>query len=503
MIKFNFKKLMILTFFFIVVGCDDDDVMNNPTPEIAEEETPIELTIEEQQEETTASVTNSTSKTWKITEAILRNSNGEFNISDNFNILDDEFVFKQLNGSFALTWNIAHDVDVDAASAQETLVDYYRAPLDYTLSFDNDSTTNFSDEDGQLIFEKTESSFTSTVFFSNDSQLDIVLSEKTAADYATIPTSGLSFNEITSFNANGFAGQRNVGFVGSYSDNSMFIAHRADCGGPIGANGFNLRSRILKFDIDSATITDEYSSFSDFFTRQLNIINNELILTGGQKVYTYDLSISSEPSEVPYEIDNVLSRYSTSVSGSDIYIVGGDLDEQVEANKIRKINTLTGDIEVVATMPGSKIHAGSEIVNDKLYIFSGRQKFNDNTTVTTASYIYNLSDGSFQTFDMPVALYNSYASRNGNLIYIAGDIQEDTDGNAGTDNYDIWMGVYNTLTDEITEITHNLDDTDGFSYIQQLTVFNGKLYVIYGDAAATNGDPDCEMSSWSILEAII
>ena len=87
---------------------------------------------------------------------------------------------------------------------------------------------------------------------------------------------------------------------------------------------------------------------------------------------------------------------------------------------------------------------------------------------------------------MPDAPYLSYASKNEHLIYVGYETRiDDGNGDVNQFNREINFGVYNTLDDSFTTIQHNLDDSGQFEIISAITVFNDKLYVIYGDLTNT------------------
>ncbi|MFT5751599.1 MAG: hypothetical protein ACI86L_001101, partial [Dokdonia sp.] len=235
-------------------------------------------------------------------------------------------------------------------------------------------------------------------------------------------------------------------------------------------------------------------STGDFFTKRITVINNEVVIIGGRLVYTYDLDISGDPQETGNGITSNLSRFGAASLNNDIYITGGDLD--IPANTIRKFNRATNTLEDIATLPSPRVHADTEIVQNKLYVFGGRQEFVA-TQAGTTSFIYDFSTNQFDTFELPVALYNSYASRFENLIYVAGQTK-DYDSTDAIINEDIFFGVYNILDDTFTEISHNLDDTDAFSSVHAMTVYSQEIYVIYGDRSRPSAD---NYISWSIQAA--
>lgn len=497
MMKVSFNLVFLLFAALFIASCKDDDTTttNSPGEEVITDE-PIATLATEREESVANILTNDgVEKIWRFEQAALTNNSGTIDISSNFNVSDDEFVFSGSSSNGQLEWRRGNDINIEGNTNQETLLDNYLSPTDSSFSFTPDSSTELTALNGEMVFTLVDATtITGTLSFTNGRSLegetiDFTLTTKQAEDYANAPETGLVFNEVASFMAyNQFGQEHNSGLIGSYSDNSLYITYRNDC-------ETTNRSRILKYNITTDSFTERNDEWNDFFTRKANIVNNELVITGGQNIYTYALDLSDEPLITPHNAP-ILSRYGTATIDNDIYIIGGDLDE--EADKLRKINSTTGALDVVANIPTPKVHAGGEFVNDKLYVFSGREAFFDINTITPTSYIYDLTSGSFTTFEMPVALGNSHAARFQNLIYIVGDTQEDIDSDNSVDNHNIWMGVYNTLTDEITEISHNLDDSDNFSYVHSMTIFNDNLYVIYGSKLDSDSDPDCPMVNWSI-----
>jgi hypothetical protein len=503
--KTKYLFSLLLAASLLVVSCGDDDKPEDPVETTDDDggmtdDGSSDVTLNEAQDETTLTLTNGTEKTWRISSAILNNSSGTIDISTNFNVVDDEFIFSGTRTNGSLEWRPGNDIGVGGTNSQETLLDFYKSPEISSFNFDAESSTVLSGVDGRLTFTVVdENTITGTLSFPGRSSsagetIDLSLTSKLTDDYASAPAGGLSFTEIASFMAYpSFGQQSNSGLVGSYSDNSLYIAYRNDC------NPDN-RSRVLKYSIDNSNFVSRDDSFLDFFTRKLNIVNNELILTGGQNIYTYDLDLSAAPIITPHNAGS-LSRFTTSTINNEIYVAGGALD--AVADKIRKINSTTGALDIVATLPSPKVHAGSEIINDNLYIFSGREAFFDNAGVSTVSYIYDIANGTFQTFQTPVALYNSYASKFQNLIYVVGDIQVDSDSDGTVDDFNVWTGVYDTQTNQMTEIANDLDDSDQGSFIQSMTVFNNKMYITYGDILRNDPSDTCTEFPWSVLVASI
>lgn len=474
-------RFLFLLFSILIISCNsNDDVI------ITEEGDDPQTILEEERDVTTEVLSNGETKTWKIENAILTNEFGSFDISENFNVIDDEFIFKA-DGTFI--WRPGNDINSEGESAVETLLDYYRSPVNSTFIYNEDSSVDLTALDGNFSFKLEEDGMITGILslegrIQEGGELNLILNNKAPEDYPNVPNSGLDFTELVtlSFENTYISNEASSGLIGSYSDNSMFISVTFN-------DNENVRfERIIKYSPDTNTIQQHDFSQQQFITKKAHIINNELIVIGGQYINTYDnLNANSDPiSSVEHGLG--ITRFPTTVINDNIYIVGGDTENPpLQGNKVRVFNKNTNTVDIVGTLPGPKIYSGTEIVNDKLYVFSGRQYFTQETAETT-SYIYDLNTGNSTTFDIPQALFTCYASKNQNLIYIAGE-SRDANGNRG-----IYFGTYNTQDDTFTEITHNLDDSDEFSSIHQMTVFNNKIYVLYG----IDGNTD-----FSIMEASI
>ena len=132
----------VLTLFIISCDKDETEVTENEQQEQEQIEEPEEevtdptVVLAEERETVINSLTNGNQQTWKITEAILTNNSGTFNISNNFNVIDDELIF--INEVFAgsktdfngtLEWRPGNFIETEATTIEETLVDYYESPF--------------------------------------------------------------------------------------------------------------------------------------------------------------------------------------------------------------------------------------------------------------------------------------------------------------------------------------------------------------------------------------
>ncbi len=451
--KKNILYLCMLS--FIIFSCSNDDSsITNETP-----------SIEESRAATIQTIANGGSKTWYIKNAELVNENGTFNITNSYNVTDDDFVFNQ-NGD--VQWNQGNDINQYATSALDAAIDYYREPIKGTLAFIEESSDEFTLFDGLITLKlEEESILTGSINFdagNAGAQLNITLAERTPESYPAPPSEGLNFSTITTYLSQGIFDQGAAGFIGSNSNNSLFIALRDD-------TGASAAEVILDYDIENNTWTENHFIQGDFVTKRFSIINNQLIVFGASITNHYTLP----PDIAPYQTfphNLYLTRFSLSSQGNLAYVTGTSLTEPdpLTPSQITSYNYLTNNISQVTTLPKSRANAGSEILNNKLYIFGGRPDINA-SEYDAECFIVNLENGNISTFMMNDAPKESYAARYQNLIYVGynyfdGPVQK------------IKFGVYNSITDSYTNVSDNLVDGNDFE-IAGITIINDYLYVVY------------------------
>ncbi len=481
------RSIFVLKFcLLLLVSCGGDDEGDSTTMTddiaVGGDDVDTNAILAMERDEAVASITNNGDiKVWKITDAVLSNSTGTIDISTNFNVVDDEFLFSGTQSNGNLEWRPGNDIAVSGETSQETLLDYYRAPVNSSFSFNAESSTNLTGLDGSFIFEIiNDNTITATLSFDETRSLDgetltMTLEPKTAADYAFHPTDGLTFTPAFIYNSNNVACCA-PGMIGSYSDNSFFIVNREP------TDGVNAE-RVTKFDITTGESIETSFNQLDFVSKQLHIINNELIAIGGQFVNVYPLDLSSTPTSSSH--GKSLTRFGMAVQENDAYLIGGDLNDDsngdpVEANKVFRYNLLDGSLVEAATLPENRFGARGTIVNNKLYIFGGTTEFSADSERDTI-YIIDLGTGAIQTSFMPRPVDYTFVSKFQNLIYIAGriEVRDDAGNLTGRDHF---LATYNTETGETLEITNNLQgDATDFETIHGMTVFNNRMYILYGD----------------------
>ncbi|MBV1924722.1 MAG: hypothetical protein KUG68_11920 [Flavobacteriaceae bacterium] len=473
-------KVLILTFLSLILiySCSSDDSGDT----IIDPQT----TLEEEQAETTQILSSTNNKTWKISQAILSNENATIDISTNFNIIDDEFIF---NSEGNLNWRQGNDINIEATSNQESLLDYYRSPISSNYNFNSESSTDLNAFNGRFSFTVVdEFTITGIITYAGKSnaggQIEIVLNEKQPNDYIMPVTGGLNFTEAFTFQSNAISCCA-PGMIGSNSDNSLFLVTREDT---MSENDIS-PERIIKFNIDNSSTEENLFFNTDFVSKQLHIINNELVVIGGQYVNTYPLDFSSEPNSTLHGL--TITRFGMSVSDEDAYIIGGDLNPELEAEKIYKWSLSNQTLDYVADLPEDRFGARSAIVNNKLYSFGGTTTFATSEPAGNDSiYIYDLINGGITTEQMTSIAEYTYVDKYQNLIYIAGyHTIYDNEGNSI--DYEYSIGVYDTQNGTYQEIENDLNP-EGFNNIYGMCIFNGKMYVIFG---SFNSD------TWQIMTA--
>ena len=466
-------NLLILSLFSILffVSCSNDD----PEEIIIDPQT----VLEEEQAETTQILSNANTKTWKITQATLTNSSGTFDISSNFNVLDDEFIYSS-GGN--LEWRQGNDINIEGTNSQETLLDYYRSPISSSFSFNPDSSSDLTAFDGRFLFTLiNETTINGAITYSGRNntggELNLTLENKQPGDYQTPNTNGLVFTEAFTFESGGLTSLA-PGLIGSNSDNSLFFATREDASN----DGTINPERIIKFNIDNGT-TEEYLFYnSDFVSKQLHIINNQLVVIGGQYINTYPLDISSPPNSTTHGL--AITRFGMSVVDDDAYIIGGDLTGDGLGNyygeKIYKWSLSNQSLEFVTDLPEERFGARSAIVNNKLYVFGGTTTFAPTEqSAQNTIYIYDLINGGIVNEQMNSEADYTYVDKYENLIYVGG-YHRVFDNEGTVIDYAFSIGVYNTEDGTYQDLETDLS-SEGWKNIYGMCIFNGKMYVIYGD----------------------
>lgn len=472
-------KFYLLALLIAAFSCNSDDsTAVEPVP-----------TLNELRDNTTTTLTSTeTSKTWRINQATLTNGNSQIDITQNFNVIDDEFIFGGTTENGTLEWRKGYDIKTNASNIQETLSDKYVSSIVTSFSYQDGSSTIVEADFGSCTFQINEDNTVNATITNDDNTVfDFTIVEKTQSDYASASQTGLNFSPDFTFESNSIDSHA-PGMIGSYADNSFFIVTREDDLN----TGSGSPERVLKFDISSNTVTENLFYQDDFVSKQLHIIDNQMIAIGGQYVNTYDLNISGDPTS--FNHGKSLSRFGISVLDNDVYIIGGDLND-VEGDKIFKWNLNSQTLTEFATLPEPRSGARGTIVNDNMYVFGGSETFFGGTPTNTIYKVDINNSSSIETFQMNQAINFTFVQKFQNLIYVAGRI-EVRDGSGTTIGRESTIGVFNTLDNTYQELTSNLTNVSGFDTIHQMCIFNGKMYIVYGAGGTDNGG---QFYEWEVL----
>jgi len=300
--------------------------------------------------------------------------------------------------------------------------------------------------------------------------------------------SNLSFEETYAFEAN-LLGGPHIGMTNSTSENSLFISCREN-----EPSSGTTEEEVFKLDLDTNQLIRKSTSPGGFITKQLKIINDQLVSIGGTELKIYDLNLQNEPSSIEYQNNFTLSKYGVASDDTNTYIIGGyRVDTPTRENKkIHKLNINSGEVfEEIIDTPETMVGASGTVSNDKLYVFGGAI-FENLTEGTNKIYIYPLDNSqNYEELSMSVTADVTFVQKYGDIILIAGYkglyVGEKTS----------FVGKFDTTTNIFEEIETNLDSEGGTKAIHQMIVKDYKIFILHGRSAIGQGT----QSEWSILSA--
>lgn len=471
------KKIQVLVAFILMTSfwaCDNKE--------------PQGLT--DLQNESMLALTSGTTKTWRISQATLTNANGVIDLSENFNIVDDEFIFSGTGQDGTLKWNKGFDIQTNAATSLEALRDKYVSPISTSFSFQGtDHTSVVTDMDNLTFTVNSDNTINASITYPNNATLQLLLVEKTQDDYLRVTQSSLDFTTAFKIESSSIL-RHSPGMIGSYSANSIYIAVNEH---GLGVPGI-LPERVFKIDLEDFSISERVFFKTDYFSKRLHLIDDELIVVGGMNVNTYDLDLSKEPETNLYRtFQTGLSRFGLTSLDEQLYIVGGGLSD-VKNDKVLKWNMETNTVSEFATLPKPKGGADAAIVNDYLYVFGGTEVLAGPNS-SDDIFKVNLNDPSqIETFHMGRLMNYTHIQQYQHLIFVAGSTEKENA--TGFKEKEATVGVFNTLDDTYEEISTNLTNPSGAHTIHQMCILNGKMYIIYGNVGTDTGG---EFNEWEVL----
>ena len=147
----------------------------------------------------------------------------------------------------------------------------------------------------------------------------------------------LSFEETYVFETN-LLGGPHIGMTNSTSENSLFISSREN-----EPSGNTTEEEVFKLNLDTNQLIRKNTSPGGFITKQLKIINDQLVSIGGTELKIYDLNLQNDPSSIEYQNNFTLSKFGVASDDTNTYIIGGyRVDTPTRENtKIHKLNINT------------------------------------------------------------------------------------------------------------------------------------------------------------------
>lgn len=335
-------------------------------------------------------------------------------------------------------------------------------------------------------------SIVAIVLFSNceSNTEDIIPDPITETPIEETPTllTSLSFEETYAFEAN-LMGGPHIGMTNSTSENSLFISSREN-----EPSGNTTEEEVFKLNLDTNQLIRKNTSPGGFITKQLKIINDQLVSIGGTELKIYDLNLQNDPSSIEYQNNFTLSKFGVASDDTNTYIIGGyRVDTPTRENtKIHKLNINSGEVfEEIIDTPETMVGASGTVSNNKLYVFGGAI-FENLTEGTNKIYIYPLDNSqNYEELSMSVTADVTFVQKYGDIILIAGHkglyVGEKTS----------FVGKFDTTTNIFEEIDTNLDSEGGTKAIHQMIVKGDKMYLLFGQS----GVAPSYQSGWSILSA--
>lgn len=269
-----------------------------------------------------------------------------------------------------------------------------------------------------------------------------------------------------------------TGLAGSEQLDALYIASRE-------ANESLLfAERVIRYDLSTGEQVVSSWVQPDFISKNVHVLNGDLIVVGGTRVNTYSVDLNVDPDTATHGLR--LSRFGSAIYDDELIVWGGDLDQQTSSH-IRRWNFDDKRFTTIGEFPTATTWAHGEIVDNKLYSFGGQEQF-ANTPSTDLIYVYDFQSDVVNTFFLPESMTRTFTARYQDKIYVAGHV---IDENGVTNTV---LGIFNTNNNEFRTLQYTATykdeiDPDLLDIIQilQMTVVGNKLYVLLGPVDANVG----------------
>ncbi|MEP0266536.1 hypothetical protein [Dokdonia sp.] len=462
--------LTLLAILTSIYSCQsDDDTTPTPTPETEEvdESSNLETIIEE--------ILNTNPDGWKIASASLSNNTvSNLDITNLYNVQDDRFEFSAASTfGMNLKWLEAYQINTNAIDQETVKTDNYIRSSDIILtSISIGSPYLFTNAQGNIIitYDSDTSTLTGEIQSQNESEtLIITFTAVTASDFQDIETPQ-NFNLVFSADTS----QPVIGLNYSYATNSLFAM----------AHNFDVLS-VYKYDENNLVTSSISTTDSTIGSDQFEFINGKLtwVSNFSSAEIDYNLTQVITGNGIDFTPDN---QHRITAENDTIYAVGGYggyLSDQITV-----LSPSDASFLELGNMPSERALADVTVVDSDLYIFGG---FYIDPTGNFSYYDsilkHDLATGDLlETIPLGVTLIDSYVSRKGELIYVAGRILLTNSSNGGIGETRRYFGVYNTATETLQEIDiDNLLPTD--RRIRGFAISENAMYFAFDEVNTSTG----------------
>lgn len=451
---------------------NDDDSIPDPIV-VSPEDTDDNVNLESQ---VIAGLTDSNSKVWKIETATLTNSSED--ISDLFNIKDDEFKFSVGSSSSQLNlrWNKGFQVapgETREAIKSDIQVSSETFQIQIQIS---EGITNISTPSNSFIgnYNREEQKIFGLLYSDLDEEpLSVTLIAKELEDYQVPATTLSNAQELFTYNTGIFR----VGFKVSQSQNALFLTNKSDLSGFGSLQSF-------RYDLTNATLSTLEFTTMDFATKNIEFIGNQVASIGGGFFEMFSLDFTTIEDVLGIEQNDIVSN-GTAALDNNVYLFGGVVNGGLD--NITLWDTVANTFTDITSTPFELNDLDGEIIDQKLYMFGGRIVSSNSVQGSDKAYIYDIENNLFNQVTLPVFLKETYTSVVENLIYVGGleSIDVDNDGDFERIPY---LGVFNTVDNSFQEITLDVENILSNRRLVHLQVAGGSAYFVTSEnIGAPNG----------------
>ncbi len=303
----------------------------------------------------------------------------------------------------------------------------------------------------------------------------------------------LSFSALTTVTGT-FSGQ-DIALVGDTTTNSLYLAYKV-----FAEPTSDIHPVVIK-KIEVSTRQESIFSYqpqaSSTSSRQLLIAGDKLHVVSGRAIYSYDFPLVEDGPVNEVNTNTLMSRFGAFYRNGNIYTLGGEggvipEPDQIGDN-ISLWNIESESFDQVATLPSPKYWADAQLIGNKVYTFGGLKSWNDLSHPQSSIFAYDFSTDNVETYSLPKGVSWTYTALYGNKIIVGGLIRT---GDASNADLEIFLGAFDTATNQFQEINHNLDDSD-LNTIWDIATVKNKLYVLHGTRDLGTLTP----VNWTIFEA--